>query len=91
MTVAAHRAVRAVGRAVAEAMVLAVRLYQLTLGAIIGGHCRFVPSCSEYAVEALREHGPLRGAAMAAWRVLRCNPWCKAGYDPVPRKKNGEC
>lgn len=47
-------------------------------------HCRFVPSCSEYAVEAVETHGVLKGCALAAWRVLRCQPLCKAGFDPVP-------
>ncbi len=62
----------------------AVRVYQWTLGPVLGGQCRFAPSCSEYAIAALRCHGPLRGTALAAWRVLRCNPWCEGGYDPVP-------
>ena len=62
----------------------AVRVYQWTLGPALGGQCRFAPSCSEYAIAALRCHGPLRGSALAAWRVLRCNPWCEGGYDPVP-------
>jgi len=91
MTGAVHRVASAAGRAVAEVMVLAVRLYQLTLGAILGGHCRFVPSCSQYAIEALREHGPLRGAGMVVWRILRCHPWGRGGHDPVPPRRHGEC
>jgi putative membrane protein insertion efficiency factor len=47
------------------------------------GGCRYEPSCSHYAAEALRVHGPLRGALLAAWRVLRCNPWSQGGHDPV--------
>jgi hypothetical protein len=62
----------------------AVRVYQWTLRPVIGANCRFYPSCSEYAVEALRSHGALRGSGLAAWRVLRCNPWSAGGYDPVP-------
>lgn len=61
-----------------------VRLYQWTLRPVIGANCRFAPSCSEYAIQALRGHGAVRGAGMAAWRVLRCNPWNEGGYDPVP-------
>lgn len=61
-----------------------VRIYQLTLRAVIGGHCRFEPSCSHYAIEALHKHGALRGSALAAKRILRCNPWHPGGYDPVP-------
>lgn len=68
---------------VAEALVLVVRVYQWTLRPFIGPHCRFEPSCSHYAVEALRRHGPVRGALMSAGRVLRCNPWHAGGHDPV--------
>ncbi len=62
----------------------AVRLYQLTLRPVLGPNCRFVPSCSDYALEALARHGAARGAWLAAGRVLRCNPWCAGGHDPVP-------
>jgi putative membrane protein insertion efficiency factor len=62
----------------------AVRGYQLSLRAVIGGHCRFEPSCSHYAIEALNTHGALRGTALATRRILRCNPWNAGGFDPVP-------
>jgi putative membrane protein insertion efficiency factor len=62
----------------------AVRAYQWTIRPIIGAHCRFEPSCSHYAIEALAVHGALRGSALAARRVLRCNPWHAGGFDPVP-------
>ena len=62
----------------------AVRTYQWTIRPLIGAHCRFYPSCSEYAVDALRIHGALRGSALAGRRILRCNPWHEGGYDPVP-------
>ena len=65
-------------------LVLLVRLYQWTLRPFIGAQCRFEPSCSEYAIEALRRHGAVRGTGLAAWRVLRCNPWSSGGLDPVP-------
>ena len=61
-----------------------VRTYQYTLRAFIGANCRFEPSCSHYALDALRVHGAARGSALAARRVLRCNPWHPGGYDPVP-------
>ena len=67
-----------------QLLVLLVRLYQWTLRPFIGAQCRFEPSCSEYAVEALRLHGAVRGTGLAAWRVLRCNPWTPGGLDPVP-------
>ena len=68
----------------AAVLVGAVRTYQYTLRPFIGAHCRFEPSCSCFAIEALRTHGAARGSALAAWRVLRCNPWTPGGYDPVP-------
>jgi putative membrane protein insertion efficiency factor len=70
----------------ARALIGLVRLYQWTLRPLIGAQCRFHPSCSEYAVAALAQHGALRGSLLAAWRVLRCNPWNAGGFDPVPAK-----
>lgn len=61
-----------------------VRLYQWFLRPLLGANCRFEPSCSEYAVEALRQHGALCGSALAFRRILRCNPWHEGGLDPVP-------
>lgn len=49
--------------------------------------CRFVPTCSQYAIDALHEWGFFRGSALALWRILRCNPFCKGGFDPVPERK----
>ena len=62
----------------------ALRAYKLTLSPWIGRTCRYAPSCSEYAAEALIQHGFLRGSWLAAGRVCRCNPWGGSGYDPVP-------
>jgi len=62
----------------------AVRVYQWTLRPILGNDCRFYPRCSDYAIDAFRTHGAVRGGALAAKRILRCNPWCEGGYDPVP-------
>ncbi len=64
-------------------MIGLVKLYQMTLSPIVGGQCRFRPTCSQYAIEALREHGPIRGGWMTVWRIARCNPFVKGGYDPV--------
>ncbi len=63
---------------------LLIRLYQWTLRPFFGAQCRFEPSCSHYALHALAAHGAARGSVLAAWRVLRCNPWTPGGYDPVP-------
>jgi putative membrane protein insertion efficiency factor len=65
----------------------AVTAYQWTIRPLIGCNCRFYPSCSDYAKEALAEHGALRGSVMAGARILRCNPWHPGGYDPVPARK----
>ena len=60
-----------------------VWLYRATLGTLFPTTCKYHPSCSEYAVQALRSHGLVRGGAMAGWRLLRCNPWSRGGFDPV--------
>lgn len=65
-------------------LALPVRAYRLLLSPWVGHGCRFQPTCSAYALEALSRHGALRGGALMVWRVLRCNPWGGAGYDPVP-------
>ncbi|MBX5464207.1 MAG: membrane protein insertion efficiency factor YidD [Clostridia bacterium] len=72
------------GRAVGALLVGAIRLYQRWLSPLKPPTCRFTPTCSEYAVQAVLKHGPLRGSALAAWRVVRCGPWSAGGYDPVP-------
>lgn len=63
--------------------------YQWTLRPFIGSHCRFHPTCSNYALEALAAHGSLRGSVLAGARILRCNPWHPGGYDPVPPSRAG--
>ena len=61
-----------------------VRLYQLTISPVLGTNCRYYPSCSAYAAQALRGHGPARGSWLAFKRILRCHPWSEGGADPVP-------
>ena len=74
-----------VGRRLAvAALVLPIRAYQLLLSPLLGPRCRFYPSCSAYAVEAVRTHGPLKGPLLAGRRLLRCHPWNPGGLDPVP-------
>jgi len=60
-----------------------VLLYRVTLGRLIGGHCRFVPTCSQYAIDAVNKHGPWRGSWMTAKRICRCHPLSAGGYDPA--------
>lgn len=63
---------------------LPIRAYRLTLSPFLGGQCRFEPTCSHYALDAYHTHGPLKGTRMTVWRLLRCQPFGKGGYDPVP-------
>ncbi|QDU75326.1 Putative membrane protein insertion efficiency factor [Bremerella volcania] len=65
-----------------EVMIFAVRCYQYTLSPWIGQSCRFQPTCSNYFIGAVRKYGPISGALRGAWRILRCNPLCKSGFDP---------
>jgi putative membrane protein insertion efficiency factor len=63
-----------------------IRLYRITFGLFTGGHCRFHPSCSAYAEQAVRELGVGRGVPLAAWRILRCGPWTAGGVDYPPSR-----
>jgi putative membrane protein insertion efficiency factor len=65
-------------------LVWLLRGYQLVLSPMLGQNCRFYPSCSHYAIEALQTHGAARGGLLAARRVCRCHPWNDGGFDPVP-------
>jgi len=67
-----------------RALALPIRAYRLFLSPWLGSACRFEPSCSRYALEALEQHGATTGCYLATRRVLRCHPWCDGGVDPVP-------
>lgn len=69
---------------------LPVRAYRAAFSPSVGHNCRFQPTCSAYALEALERHGALRGGVLTVWRVLRCNPWGGSGLDPVPPRKDGD-
>jgi len=69
---------------VSRVLVALVRAYQIVLSPLLGPRCKYYPTCSNYAIEAVRVHGALRGSGLAAWRVLRCNPLSDGGLDPVP-------
>ncbi len=64
-----------------------IRCYQYHISPRLPRMCRFTPTCSEYAVQAIMEWGVICGLGLTVWRILRCNPFCKGGYDPVPMRK----
>ncbi|MBX9678544.1 MAG: membrane protein insertion efficiency factor YidD [Gemmataceae bacterium] len=69
-------------RVVSFGLILPVRFYQAVLSPLLPSVCKFEPSCSEYFIQAVRKHGPIRGACRGAWRICRCNPWNAGGIDP---------
>ena len=69
---------------VARALLLLIEVYRVTLAPLIGGFCRYLPSCSVYAQEAIRRHGAGQGSRLAVRRLLRCHPFHRGGFDPVP-------
>lgn len=71
-------------RVLVAILVAPIRFYQRFISPLTPPSCRFTPTCSQYALEALRKHGPLRGLYLAVRRILRCHPWGGSGYDPVP-------
>jgi putative membrane protein insertion efficiency factor len=78
-------------RAAAQfAMVFIVRGYQVVIGPLLPSSCRYTPSCSEYALEAIDKHGPWRGGWLAVRRILRCHPFHPGGYDPVPDPRSNK-
>jgi uncharacterized protein len=64
-----------------------IRLYQRVISPALGQRCKYHPSCSAYALQAIRTYGILRGVVLAAWRLLRCNPWSHGGFDPVDQQR----
>lgn len=74
------------GKIVTALMLLLIHLYRWLISPLLGAKCRFQPSCSNYAIEAIQLHGPLKGGYLTASRLLRCHPWGGFGYDPVPDK-----
>lgn len=73
-----------ISRLLARVLILPIRFYQRFVSPLTPPSCRFTPTCSQYAVEALQKYGPLKGLWLAVRRLLRCHPWGGSGYDPVP-------
>jgi len=80
----------AVSKALAWPLIQIVRLYRLAISPWLGANCRFDPTCSSYAIEALQTHGLFKGAWLAAKRIGRCHPWGGSGYDPVPKNNRDD-
>jgi hypothetical protein len=79
----------ALGKLLAWPLIQLLRFYRLAISPWLGGNCRFDPTCSTYAIEALQKYGPVKGSWLAAKRIGRCNPWGGSGYDPVPTTSDG--
>jgi putative membrane protein insertion efficiency factor len=73
---------------ISKLFIFIIKIYQRYISPLTPPSCRFYPSCSEYACEALKLHGPLKGTLLATYRVIRCNPFNPGGYDPVPLPRN---
>ncbi len=72
-----------------DVLILFIKFYKKFLSPLKGSAtCKYYPTCSSYAIEALEVHGVIKGSLLAIWRILRCNPFSKGGYDPVPERKN---
>ncbi len=76
--------VRGIGLALAWVLIAPIRVYQWTISPMLGDVCRYHPSCSRYAVESLRTHGPFKGLTLLSYRLVRCTPFTRGGLDPVP-------
>lgn len=76
-----------VNYSISQLIILVIKGYQYLLSSLIGHCCRFYPSCSSYAIEAIQSHGYLHGSYLAVRRISRCHPWHEGGMDPVPEKK----
>jgi putative membrane protein insertion efficiency factor len=74
-------------RVVREIAIAPIRVYQRVISPLLPRRCKYHPTCSAYAVDAVREFGILRGLVLAGWRLLRCNPWSHGGYDPVAAQR----
>ena len=68
-------------------LLILIRGYQLIISPLLGSNCRFMPTCSEYAMESLRSHGLMKGSYLTIKRIGKCHPWGSHGYDPIPTKK----
>lgn len=80
---------QSVGRTVARGVIFVIQLYRHTISPLRLPTCRFTPTCSQYAVEALTEYGVIKGGWLSVARLLKCGPWHKGGWDPIPERRGG--
>ena len=78
--------IKKTGAIISNLLIVPVKIYQLVISPILPPSCRYYPSCSQYAIQALQMHGPVKGMYLSTKRILSCNPFSKGGYDPVPEK-----
>ena len=71
-------------------LIFFIKMYQRVLSPFLGKNCRYIPTCSQYAIEAIQEYGTCKGILMSIKRIIRCNPFVKGGYDPVPKRNKEE-
>lgn len=71
-----------------QVMLWLIRFYRSAISPRKLGMCKYIPTCSQYGLEAIERFGAIKGGALTLWRILRCNPWSRGGYDPVPEKKD---
>ncbi|WP_297518552.1 membrane protein insertion efficiency factor YidD [Flavobacterium sp.] len=81
---------RMVKKIIVAPLLIIIRFYQVAISPFMPATCRFHPTCSNYCMEALRTHGPIKGTWLGLKRILSCHPWGKSGYDPVPPKKQSD-
>ena len=72
-------------------LIALIRFYKSAISPYTRAHCKYIPTCSEYGMIAIEKHGAFFGLILTIWRILRCNPFSKGGYDPVPEKLFGKC
>lgn len=87
MTATVSRFTHRLSELAGAVLLLPIRAYQRFISPVIPARCKYYPSCSAYAVQAVRELGPARGTIVAAWRLARCNPWSNGGYDPLSERR----
>ena len=78
-------------RIISKIFIFIIRFYQATISPLLGANCRYMPTCSAYAIEAIKIHGPIKGGWLGIKRISSCHPWGGHGYDPVPKKNKKEC